>query len=51
MSYVQTVIRPDEKILATGHMHWIVYARSASARTSSRPPAMRTISAALPMIG
>jgi uncharacterized membrane protein YdbT with pleckstrin-like domain len=29
MSYVQTVIRPDEKILATGHMHWIVYARGA----------------------
>jgi uncharacterized membrane protein YdbT with pleckstrin-like domain len=27
MSYVQTVIRPDERILATGRMHWIVYAR------------------------
>lgn len=27
MSYVQTVLRPDEKILATGRMHWIVYAR------------------------
>ena len=27
MSYVQTVIKPDERILATGHMHWIVYAR------------------------
>ena len=29
MSYVQTVIKPDERILATGHMHWIVYARGA----------------------
>ncbi len=27
MSYVQTVIRPDETILATGRMHWIVYVR------------------------
>jgi uncharacterized membrane protein YdbT with pleckstrin-like domain len=27
MSYVQTVLRPDERILATGRMHWIVYAR------------------------
>ena len=27
MNYVQTVIRPDEHILATGHMHWIVYAK------------------------
>ena len=27
MSYVQAVLRPDERILATGRMHWIVYAR------------------------
>lgn len=29
MSYVQSVIRPEEKILAVGRMHWIVYARGA----------------------
>jgi uncharacterized membrane protein YdbT with pleckstrin-like domain len=29
MSYVQTVLKPEEKILAVGHMHWIVYARGA----------------------
>jgi len=27
MSYVTSVLRPDETILATGRMHWIVYAR------------------------
>ncbi|HEX4298006.1 MAG TPA: PH domain-containing protein [Devosia sp.] len=27
MSYVQSVIQPGEQVLATGHMHWIVYAR------------------------
>jgi uncharacterized membrane protein YdbT with pleckstrin-like domain len=27
MSYVQSVLRPEEKILAIGRMHWIVYAR------------------------
>lgn len=31
MSYVQTVIRPDERILFTGRMHWIVYARGTVA--------------------
>jgi len=30
MSYVQTVLRPDETILATGHMHWIVYAKGVA---------------------
>ena len=30
MSYVQTVIKPDERILATGHMHWIVYAKGVA---------------------
>jgi len=30
MSYVQTVIKPDERILATGHMHWIVYAKGTA---------------------
>jgi uncharacterized membrane protein YdbT with pleckstrin-like domain len=30
MSYVQTVIKPDERILATGHMHWIVYAKGGA---------------------
>ena len=27
MSYVTSVLRPDETILATGRMHWIVYVR------------------------
>ena len=27
MSYVTSVLRPDENILAVGRMHWIVYAR------------------------
>jgi hypothetical protein len=27
MSYVQSVVKPNETILATGHMHWIVYVR------------------------
>ena len=27
MSYVETVIKPNETILAVGHMHWIVYVR------------------------
>jgi hypothetical protein len=27
MSYVQSVIKPNETILAVGHMHWIVYLR------------------------
>ena len=30
MSYVQTVIKPNETILATGHMHWIVYVRGSA---------------------
>jgi uncharacterized membrane protein YdbT with pleckstrin-like domain len=30
MSYVQTVLRPEERVLAVGHMHWIVYARGAA---------------------
>ena len=30
MSYVQTVIKPDERILTTGHMHWIVYAKGTA---------------------
>ena len=30
MSYVDTVLRPDEKVLAVGHMHWIVYARGGA---------------------
>lgn len=29
MSYVQTVLQPEEKILAIGRLHWIVYARGA----------------------
>jgi uncharacterized membrane protein YdbT with pleckstrin-like domain len=31
VSYVQTVLRPDEKILATGRMHWIVFVRGGIA--------------------
>jgi uncharacterized membrane protein YdbT with pleckstrin-like domain len=30
MSYVQTVLRPEERVLAVGHMHWIVYSRGAA---------------------
>ena len=30
MSYVDTVLRPEEKVLAVGHMHWIVYVRGAA---------------------
>jgi uncharacterized membrane protein YdbT with pleckstrin-like domain len=25
MSYIQAILRPDEKLLATGYIHWIVY--------------------------
>jgi uncharacterized membrane protein YdbT with pleckstrin-like domain len=25
MSYIRTILRPDEKLLATGYIHWIVY--------------------------
>ena len=27
MSYVTSVLQPDEKIIATGHVHWIIYIR------------------------
>ena len=27
MSYVTSVLQPDEKIIATGHVHWIIYGR------------------------
>lgn len=27
MSYVTSVLQPDEKIIATGHVHWIIYVR------------------------
>ena len=27
MSYVQSVIKPNETVFAVGHMHWIVYLR------------------------
>ncbi len=27
MSYVQSVIKPNETVLAVGYMHWIVYVR------------------------
>ncbi|MEP7239798.1 MAG: PH domain-containing protein [Devosia sp.] len=27
MSYVETVLQPNETVLVTGRMHWIVYAR------------------------
>jgi len=25
MSYIREILRPDEKLLATGSMHWIIY--------------------------
>ena len=27
MSYVTSVLQPDEKVIATGHVHWIIYVR------------------------
>ena len=30
MSYVQTVLRPDERVLAVGRMHWIIFARGSA---------------------
>jgi uncharacterized membrane protein YdbT with pleckstrin-like domain len=29
VSYVQTILRPDENVLAIGRMHWIVFVRGA----------------------
>jgi uncharacterized membrane protein YdbT with pleckstrin-like domain len=29
MSYVESVLHPDERVVAMGRMHWIIYARSA----------------------
>lgn len=29
-SYVDKVLQPNESVLATGHMHWIVYAKGAA---------------------
>lgn len=29
-SYVDKVLQPNESVLATGHMHWIVYARGVA---------------------
>lgn len=29
-SYVEKVLQPNETVLATGHMHWIVYARGVA---------------------
>ncbi len=31
MSYVQTVLRPDERVLAVGRMHWVVFVRGGLA--------------------
>ena len=28
MSYVRSVLQPNEKILVTGRLHWIVYMRA-----------------------
>lgn len=30
MSYVDKILRPDERVLATGRMHWIVFAQGAA---------------------
>jgi uncharacterized membrane protein YdbT with pleckstrin-like domain len=27
MGYIDAILQPDEKVLAIGHMHWIVYLR------------------------
>jgi uncharacterized membrane protein YdbT with pleckstrin-like domain len=29
MSYVTKVLHPDERVIAIGHMHWIIYMRAA----------------------